>query len=266
MPLKTNLDQSTVVPPVLVQRLPSMGWPYREEHPEFPNEVTVKPLSFNTHAILVTNLTSEEKMEAIVTEVAQFATPIEASKLLIQDQYFILAIARSLTFGDQYSFSAACQNPRCDHVEQAKIKVPDEVPIKWWEFKTKTEWEKHVTIVLPLCKDKIILVFPTGDSTKAHEKATELGMAANPQEVPGRLAYLNRIASQIKSVNGGAPTNLDEARNYVRRLVGPDYDALDTAIDERRCGITFLYDIKCDKCGTAYKTEIPIRDHFFRRE
>jgi len=266
MPIKTNLDQNSVTPPLMVQRLPSMGWPYRDEFPEFGDEVTIKPLSFNTHAILVTNLTSEEKMEAIVTEVAQFSAPIQASKLLIQDQYFILAVARSLTFGDQYSFSSVCQNPRCGHIETARIKVPDEVPIKWWSFKTRAEWEKHMTVVLPLCKDKIILTYPTGASTKLHETATEAAMAAFPSDPQGRLAYLNRVASQIVSVNGGKPTDLSEARNYLSRLVGADYDALETAIDNNRCGITFVYQIKCDKCRMVYETDIPIRDHFFRRE
>lgn len=266
MAIKTNLDQGTVAPPFIVQRLPSMGWQYRDEFPDFSEEVTVKPLSFNTHAILVTNLTSEEKMEAIVNEVSQFSSPIPASKLLIQDQYFILALARSLTFGDQYSFSAVCQNPRCNHVETAKIKVPDDVPIKWWSFKTRSEWEKHMTVVLPTCRDKIILTYPTGESTKKHEVATEVAMAAFPGDPPGRLAYLNRVASQITSVNGGKPTDLTEARNYLVRLTGADYDALETAIDANRCGITFVYKVICDKCHTAYETDIPIRDHFFRRE
>lgn len=267
MSLKTNLDTATISSPIAEQNLPSMGWPYKKAYPAMTGAVRIKPFSFNTHAILVTNLSAGQKFIEIIKLVAEFSDPsFDPSNLLISDQQFIMAIARSLTFGEQFSFQSFCPNPDCRHVGSETVKIPDMLPIKWWNFESEVAFKNHLTLTLPTAKDKVKISYKTYKEENDISSMALAAEKASPDEAefPGRLQWIYGVASKIETVNNSSPT-FDEARGYIQRIVGDDYDALNQAIEDKRCGIDYVYTVSCDKCGTIFQADVPLQSSFFRR-
>ncbi len=265
MAIKTNLDSASIAYPEFQTGLPSGGWSYRSKDKEFPEKITVLPYSWETQGILTTNLTGMEKLKRIAQKVVKDLPegfPIES--LLISDQYYILAIARSLTYGEDYNFQADCE--KCGHKERISVKVPKELPVKSWEFKNLNEFNKYLTINLPICKDSILLKFPTIFDDMEVSKINRLNRAAKKSDEDDEKALINRIAIHIKSVNNSVPDGFSEVTDYVSRIKGSDMAYLQDQIDEKGCGIVYSWDVICDKCSHQYEVRIPIQSHFFRRE
>lgn len=265
MPIKTNFDSAAISYPEVKTPLPSGGWQYREKVKDFPDEITVLPYSWETQGILTTNLTGTEKLKRITAMVVSgLPAGFQVDDLLLTDQYYILAIARSLTYGENYTFGADCD--RCGHKEMIAVKVPESLPVRRWEYKNLTEFQKAMTIKLPVVKDSITLKYPSILDEEEISSMNRLARAAKKLDADDEGALLNRIAVHIRSVNNSTPDNFKEVRDYVAKIKGLDMSTLQDAIDDRNCGITYLWDVACDKCGNQYEVKIPIQSHFFRRE
>lgn len=265
MAIKTNLDNAAIAYPEYETGLPSGGWPYRGKEKDFPEKVIVLPYSWETQGILTTNLSGMDKLRRIVEKVIKgLPDGFKPDDLLVSDQYYILAIARSLTYGEDYNFQADCD--RCGHKEKIKVKVPDQLPIKSWDFKTQTEFNKYLTVQLPICKDSVMLKFPTIEDDIEVAKINKLNRAAKKADDDDEKALINRIAVHIKTVNNSTPDNFREVTDYVGRIKGADMAFLQDQIDEKACGIVYAWDVVCDKCSNQYEVRIPIQSHFFRRE
>jgi len=267
MKLKTNLEKTA--PPVGEYKLPSSGLFYKlGDGKIFPPTIKVKPYGFITEAILVTTLTSSEKMVGIIKDVAELPEGFDPFDMFVADQHMILAIARSLTYGERYSFSSTC--PSCGFEEKHSLKVPDEIPVKIWTDnaeQAKTPGYVHTknfTFRLTECKDTVELKFPT---IKDNERANKYGEEKKKIITSYEPSYIRRLAIHIKSVNGEevGPNDLDQLENeFILKLRGPDMVELKKKIDDNSCGIIQNWDIQCNKCSEAYKTFIPILSSFFR--
>lgn len=265
MAIKTNLDNAAIAYPEFETGLPSGGWSYRSKDKEFPEKIIVMPYSWETQGVLTTNLTASDKLKRIVSMVVKgLPKEFKIEDLLSSDQYYILAVARSLTYGENYNFQADCD--RCGHKEKISIKVPSQLPVKMWEFKNHTEFQKHLTIQLPVCKDSIVLKYPSIFDDVEVGKINRLNRMAKKLDEDDEKALINRIAVHIKSVNNSVPDTFDEVSSYVSRIKGEDMSFLQDRIDEKNCGIIYSWDVECDKCQHQYEVRIPIQSHFFRRE
>lgn len=267
MAIKTNLDSGSLPAQQVEFKLPSGGVPYRDEYKDFPSTAVIEPYSFETEEILRSSISAKKKVVDILAAVVKnFPDGFDFGKMLSGDHAVIMAIARSLTYGEKYSFSVEC--PACEHVEKHTIKVPDELPVKTWNFAGPGDFAKHSTLTLPRCKDRIKVRWPTiGDSSEETEKQDTVGSAAlvkSADKWRGRDLILS-YAERIESVNNSAPDSIAEAAGYVFRLKGVDKIALEDFFVDNGCGIDPNWSIICDKCKTKYTRSVPIAADFFRR-
>jgi hypothetical protein len=238
-----------------------------EEKP-FPPTIKIQPYGFITEAILVSTLSSSEKMVNIIKDVATLPPGFDPYDLFIADQHMILAIARSLTYGEKYNFSSSC--PTCGFEEKHSLKVPDEIPCRIW---TDKEVEKdntayvninRFTIRLPECKDTLELKFPI---IKDNDRVNKYGEEKKKLVAGYDPSHTRRLSLHIKSVNGEQVDDIDQLeREFVMKLRGPDMVYLKDQIDALSCGIIQNWDIKCGKCSASYRAYIPLLTSFFRRD
>lgn len=267
MALKSNWDQGAVSALTREFVLPSGGLLYPQP---FPSTVIITPYSYRTEGILGTNLTYYHKLSRICQcVVSNFPASFEAQGLLLADALAIIAIARGLTYGESYTFSAEC--PECDHLEKVAVKVPEEIPIKNWNFTSKDELVKALMkFKLPHCKDVLELrPLTLQDEHEIYEavrrKAAKMSDEARAVSGAGNQGAI-RMARRIVSVNGGTPSDLDEAVAYVKTaIVGPDMIALEDHVEDMDCGIKFRWDMICEACGASYEAAMPLMMEFFRR-
>lgn len=266
MAIKTNLDSASVAPVMMEQKLPSFGWTYKKKFPDFPTTAIVKPLSFQTHGILISNLSGTQKMTEIIKQVVtNFPKGFDPSDLLVGDQYYIIAMARAITFGEDYKFKVVCDE--CGKHESIVVKVPDQLPVFLWDYKDEEEFESMMTLKLPHSKDVVVIQFPSVNKEAEVNQQNRIDRSATQSESDSPRALINRIASHIKSVNKTTPDNLKEAADYIARVgEGLDFIAIKEKIDAVSPGIRYAWDVTCDGCGVAYEAKIPLQEHFFRRE
>jgi len=267
MKLKTNLDK--IAAPVMEYKLPSGGLAYTQP---FPATIQISPYGFTTESILVSNLTSTEKMMGVVKDICTLPDGFQPEKLLLSDQYFILAVARALTYGMDYTFFSTC--PSCEFEEKHVLKVPDQLPIRLWtnnkdEVKDGVIHINDLSRKLPVSGDVVEFRFLTvEDNANALKYAEEKKKIANSAQ---DQAYLRRIAMHLKSINGVEVTPADWREleeNYIKRIRGADHVAIKDAMEELNCGFIQNWKILCEneKCRKAYTTYIPITNNFFRRD
>jgi hypothetical protein len=257
MPLRTNIDK---VPAVEMEyKLPSAGLPYLAEHPDFPASIKISPYSMRTEAHLVGNATMSDKMAFITSKVAALPKDFPMDSLLVADEFAILAIARALTYGEDYVFRTQC--PNCDVIGTETIKVPDGLPVRVWD-RTKPP---SLSVKLPVCGDMVSLQMLTiGNDKATHNYARSMAAQSDAFD-PVSIGWTRRMAYHIAAVNGGAPSDIAEAEQWMLKLKGADEVAFVESITEHQCGIKFDWWITCDRCQFTYERNIPIASDFFRR-
>ena len=262
MAITTNIDTMTVHCGRF--KLPSCGILYRSKGREFPEELEISAFGFEVEDILLQPDTGLRKLIRVVQHVVKnFPPGFDPETIIPGDLYVIIAVARALTYGENYRFKPSC--PECGHPEVITIKVPDELPIKdWSRYAAEAELVRDLTITLPGVKDNVVLSPPPSvkEELSLEQFKRKSRAAGGGSDVDGRVYA---IASRIASVNGGVPDALPEAIAYVRRLRGPDMLAIGDAIEASDCGIDLSWTILCDKCQHSYETAIPLNLDFFRR-
>lgn len=277
----TNLDK--IAPTVSEYRLPSQGLAYGGS---FPSTIKIKPYSFVTESILVTNLSSTEKIVAILKAVAEFPEDFDPYDTLIPDQYMILAIARALTYSEKYIFDATCTY--CGTKETVKLAVPDEIPCKFWvsdpvektpskksNYPTESESIlqpgeiniKDLQFRLPVCKDTVtIRPLSLRDNESSMKYADEAKKLKSAVRSP---LFMRQHAMRVKSLNGVDVSPEDYKyieEQWLPRLIGQDLAMFRERIDALEPGIVTTWNMVCpnQSCGRAYDAFIPIIGNFFR--
>ncbi len=293
--IRSNVE--TVPPEFTEFALPSGGLPYRVKFPDFPVIARVGSFTFKDEAILTTNMGLLDKMSWITKSVFQnLPAGFDIDDLIDEDQMVIMALARGQTYGESYAFSTLCGN--CGHREAHEMKIPDQLPVRNWKFKTLEELEAHLTTQLPKTKDVVRLRNMTVGITKRRAKEDEAETnpdtaapeaADQPRKTPGKSVIVKKVdpaasakvvlaelpkeavnwltgfAWRIESVNGTTPDSVQEAAEYLLKLSGPDRIALQGHRDKSACGIDYDIPIRCDKCKNQFTAFLPIGSSFFRR-
>ncbi len=258
--MRSNLFDNSVPAQAMEYRLPSAGLPYLKKFPEFPETVVISPYTMETEGYLLGVTSTHDKMTFVTGKVTKLPSGFNVNELLIADEFFILAVARALTYGEMYSFR--CQCPNCGHLESPQMRVPDELPVKVWDRQSPPVLERR----LP-CGDLVGFKFMTvREDDQANRYVRELvnksGDTANVAEGP--IGYMRRMAYHVETVNGDPPANIAEADQWVMKLKGPDMVAFTEAINQLGCGIRYDWIIECDKCQYIYERTIPLVGDFFR--
>lgn len=240
-------------------RLPSAGIPYLAAHPDFPDVIRIKPYNIETEAHLVSNATYHDKMRFVVEKVAILPPGFSVDELIVDDQLFILAVARALTYGETYSFQTNC--PHCSHNEVNSMQVPEGLPVKVWN----REFPPVMEVTLPICKDRVVFrPLTIRMDGEANRRTRELAALSSSIDQDA-LGYRIRLAQQIGTVGGNPAADSGEAEQWVAMLSGEDMVHFRDGIVNYRCGIQFDWLICCDKCSQKYQHYIPLQLDFFRR-
>lgn len=260
MAIKSNLDAIEAERGAIhtgIFKLPSAGRLYGKD---FPETVAVQAFGFATEDVLIQPGSSLKKMLQIVQDVVtNFPPDFDHSKLLAGDVFAIIAVARSLTYGQDYKFKATCE--ACGTPEIITIKVPEQLPIISWENKTLDQLNGEWVVALPVARDSVTIRPLTIKEELALEDSRRIAKVSGSDDHP----KVYEVAAHIRSVNGGEPDTIIEAVTYVRRLRGDDMTVLSKAISDCSPGINLGYDLMCDKCSHTYSTAIPLGSDFFRR-
>ena len=274
MAIQTNLDNKDIYPERETEyRLPSGGITYLDKHPDFPSTIVIAPYSFETESILLTNMSSFDKLMRILPRiVVNFPKDFDWSTILLGDATFAFICARSSTYGETFNINSIC--PACGHSEKNTVSVPTEVPtVNWIRPENKEEADKSkglflansrfFEVKLPIVKDLVRLKFLTmADDARLTKVKKNMSRVVTDGNDSGSI---RRVAEHLVSVNGGEVDDIKEAMDYVRRVKGKDMDALKTAISEKAPGIRETLDIQCEKCGHIYPVTPGFTQNFFRR-
>jgi hypothetical protein len=274
--ISTNLDSAKYTPRTLEVKLPSRGVLYG---PSFPSSVVVGAFGWSTHAHLNTNQEGGKKMLSIIDSgiIKNFPSEFNVKNMLMADALLIFAVARALTFSETYKFSTTC--PACGFNMVGEIKVPDNLPVRVWEYNSAEEVEKACNVTLTGCKDRIGYGFSTF-ATDLGRNSLLVGLKAAIKDAPdskqlkqfddGGLIYMINSATQIRSINGDKIDTMSlegviAVSKYLMALDGPDVELLKDAMSENEPGIRTQVPMQCDDCSHVYQSALPLASDFFRR-
>ena len=238
-------------------KLPSAGRLYGDN---FPETLEIQAFGFAVEDVLTQSIPALKKFLKITDDVVKnLPERFNRELFLAGDVFAIVAVARGLTYGQDYRFKVVC--PECDTPEIVTIKVPAELPIISWEGKSLAELQESWTVLLPIARDSV-KVRPL---TIAEELSVSDSIRVAAASGSDASSGVYTMAAHIREVNGGAPDTLMEAVSYVRKLRGDDMTALQQVVADCSPGIKIKYDMLCDKCSNKYSTSIPLSADFFRR-
>jgi len=239
-----------------VFQMPSGAYPYREFFPE--GNVGVHSFNFDVEQILAGNEEGQQKMNMITPMVIQLPEGFQVGQLLTSDQFYLLMASRSMSFGEDYSFTTTC--PSCGKPEKHTYALPDGLPIN----RLPDDFEEPYEFKLPDCGDTVgIRLLTINDETVVDNYAKQRKLN---HEEPGDPGYKYRLARHIVHVNGEEPENMEDAVAYVTSLDGRDPAEFRQKIESATPGVRPLLKIQCPQgnCGTVYEAAFRVTAEFFR--
>lgn len=250
--------------------LPSAGIPYLGAFPDMPKNVVIKPYSFQTESILISNLSAYDKFIKMLPKVVtNFPAEFKWGEMLLDDMIFVFVCARALTYGETFSFTAVC--PSCSHNEKLDMHIPADAPtIRWVRPGEKASPKKGIfladdkffNIFLPNLKDEVRIKFLTlAEDNKLTQNKSRMSQTIKSDD----SSFLRRLAMNVVSVNGGEPDSPKEVMDYLMNLQGEDMVVFKDELEAKSPGFMDRLPIECEKCNHQYSVVPGFTSNFFRR-
>ena len=231
--------------------LPSKGLAYEGE---IPSKVTIKSLTVKEEKMIFGSTQAngpERALRACIVDPEK----INLSKMLPQDEHFLLIKLRIHTFGPEYNVTTRC--PECDK----KIDLPinlDELTIN----ELPDDFKELIELKLPNGDVLGLKLLRNEDNEAISELASKRAKLSKEDE--GEIEYVLRIARMIKSING-EDKNINDAQSYVENLSSNDSAYIESILeDEYKFGYDTVVTTKCPKCGEEIQFSLPLSSEFFR--
>jgi len=242
--------------------LPSAGYPYKETLPG--GKLLVNAFDWDAERLLYKDPTRSSSKEMlryieVVKRVSSFPKDFDPAYLLEGDLQFILLHARSLSYGEEYSFNSRC--PHCRKEEEVAIIIPDGMPVNRYPadfegtIKYKSTEENEIELRFLTVKD---------DMECDNLSRQRLSKNAIKKDGYDDDYQLNRLSKHLVSVNGGKAENLQEAREWLKSISSIERSEITTFINEVAPGASYRVPIDCIECAERYYTVMPIGADFFR--
>lgn len=182
---------------------------------------------------------------------------IDAKDILQMDALYLMFVLRSISYGDNYSFTLKCQNPTCGK------KFEHSVDISKIPYNTlKEKIIEPIEIKLPISKftvhvrlpriydDEIITMMQNNDKISSDET---------------RKDYIYRYYVSTVAVFDDQMNEVpkEDWIDFFEALPGYDRSEINKAISFTS-GIEELKNIECPYCETEFDTIIPVGVEFFR--
>lgn len=176
-------------------------------------------------------------------------------KFLSSEVLLVLMVSRAILRNNQVTYDFEC--PHCSASGEAKLSIPDNLTKIGEKF---AGWPGYDDITLAECQD-VARVRPI-------TVGEELAVIDRPEAV--RLKTCGdaaaRVISGLISVNGGAPTNPQEAITWFNAISPADQKQLIDDFDKTQPQLDTEIKHECDECGKLFSYNLRLDEDFFRRE
>lgn len=179
---------------------------------------------------------------------------IDVENLLMADKIYILLWLRANTYKDSgYRVDFTCT--KCKKPSDYYFNL-DALEIEY----IKDDYVDGSPIVLPICKDKVILGYQkVSDVTEMENFKTKKLTNILAEEYDDDILNL---ASLISSVNEKV-MSFKQKYDYLTSLDAGDYSVLETEQDKNEIGVSTLIRVKCSLCGELSFAGLSFRPEFF---
>lgn len=168
------------------------------------------------------------------------------------DMWTILMVAKSIRTDCVVEYRARC--PHCENIEQATIKIPDELQV---QGKKSPDYVGHEDIILPDSKDAVtVRPLTVGDNMYIMERTAE-----QRRIMPDMIAG---ILLPIKAVGGGTVDSVEEVLAWYNALSPRDAEELKTAQGRTHPQLDTTVQHKCEVCDGTFTYDLELNRDFFR--
>jgi len=172
-------------------------------------------------------------------------------EVLQGDRFYALLRIRTLTYGVDYAFTAACDNPACRARIEWELPLHD-LPVRKLDGERLERFKagNRVEVTLPDAGRRVWFRLLTGREEKR--------LPALRRKSPDRMlaALLTLRVLEIEGVEDR------RRRAFFDELSMGDADALLDAFDEAECGVETTIEIECPECFALQDIELPFERTF----
>jgi len=232
--------------------LPSRGKFYGEELPD--GEVTIRPMTVQEEKLLLARADRQKLIDRLLQKCI-LSECIPMPEMLMTDKFFLLLSLRSITYGQEYTFTQACRS--CGEKYKHTLSLPDGLVMKV----ANDEDVEPFDLKLPVSGKTLSLRFLRGKDEEAID-AYGKSVGSVPKE-EGDVTYEYRLARHIVAIDGEPVEDTMEGLNFCRVMVGGDSLAMRREIAKRETGIELSVTSVCPSCKEEVTASVPLTQDFF---
>lgn len=215
----------------------------------YDSKVTIRNLTGADEKVIYSGA-NELAIDKMIKRCVVAPENFDVEKLCEQDKYFILVKIRVLTYGSDYKFMAKC--PNCGKTCEMHCNL-DELEV----FKATKDLESQLSIVLPVCKDKLKLRIL---DSKALAEVSQRVARFNADR---GTEYILRCAAIIDTINDETKS-LIEKQAYVEGLNSRDINYIWNMFGKIKFGVNMTFGMTCPSCGAVSEVPVKMGTEFFR--
>jgi len=248
-----SFDPSVFEPPAEEVLLPSKGVFYDDEHNKVikdnKGKILIRPMTFKEESMLTNPrlVKTGQLLSAILRSTIK--TPgVDVEYLLSADRVFLFYYLRSISYGDNYSFTTVC--PFCQETINHSVRLGS-LNVKYADEKDK----EPIEINLPIMKKKVFMRFSRGI-----DERTESAMQGQEEIEEDIISSYIKLAVDVE----GVPRIY--WRKFFENLTAKDSATLRNVLTEKEPGIDTTIKMKCPFCNNSFEEALPLTANFFRPE
>lgn len=250
--------------------LPSMGAYYGGAIPN--GVVQVKPMGMTEDKIFATQrlVASGQYMTQILQNCVKFPGDFDSDNLLAGDQVFLLYVLRGITHGNMYEFMLQC--PNCDTASLQNFDL-NEIA-KTIKYADPSIGDEPFKVVLPYLSDSLgkevwvrvrfarYADILTMQNRQRIRKKVSTGVKRSTEVVLDDSA-LDSMSMLVVSFMDDTKDAI-MIKQLLNRLHATDSSTIRTFLNDYSPAMDTTINGKCAECGSAFTTQLPITESFFR--
>lgn len=245
--------------------LPSGGYPYGDLLPD--GRIIVSAFSWATEQLLFQGPQGKGKKQYsryldAIKQVADLPPDLSPKDLLGADMMYILLKARSLSYGESFTFASTC--PSCGNKETVTVKIPEGMPHNRYPYDFRedpyidyeTTVGNEIRIGFLRIKDELEC------ETTIRSKVTSKQI---PQDQFDSELARYQLAAHVKFVNGEKVTSIEDVVNWLDKSL-QEKEEISSILQELAPGVSYSIPMVCEvaECAHEYNAWMPIGSDFFR--
>lgn len=216
-------------------KLPSRGLAYVD----CDESIMIKPFTFAQERKLRSIKTSAQGLKVINALIEDCVRGLDYDSMTLEDKNYILFKLREISYGDDYTIQAECQE--CQSINKLTVKISD-VPVTYAE----DGYKEPLTITLPDSQQEVKFVTPRCKDEQYLESAGKL------------IDNLWRFALSV-----GKYSEKKVIKGFFEATTVRDVAYFREALTKDNYGMNKAMSYECANCGEVTESLIPFTDSFF---